>query len=206
MGLPHFGQGRLGKARFFSVFAIALTLPFYLPIALAILIEDGWPIFFLHRRETVGGREFPCFKFRSMRRGADRLKQELASRNQCDGPQFFIDRDPRLTRVGQFLRHYRLDELPQFFNVLAGHMSVVGPRPSPFLENQFCPPWREARLSVRPGITGLWQIQRTRARGADFQEWIKYDIEYVETAHWWLDLLIIWKTVLAVIRGSDARS
>ena len=74
-------------------------------------------------------------------------------------------------------------------------MSVVGPRPSPFEENQYCPPWREARLSVRPGVTGLWQIKRTRRAGADFQEWIKYDIEYVERRTFWLDLLIIWKTV-----------
>ena len=77
-------------------------------------------------------------------------------------------------------------------------MSVVGPRPSPHHENQFCPPWREARLSVRPGITGLWQIKRTRRRGNDFQEWIKYDIEYVEKRTWWLDFVIIWKTVSTI--------
>ncbi len=90
---------------------------------------------------------------------------------------------PRLTRVGRLIRKYNLDELPQFFNVLVGDMSVVGPRPSPRKENQYCPPWREARLSVRPGITGLWQVKRTRRTGSDFQEWIKYDIEYVETPH-----------------------
>jgi lipopolysaccharide/colanic/teichoic acid biosynthesis glycosyltransferase len=78
---------------------------------------------------------------------------------------------------------------------------VVGPRPSPRKENQFCPPWREARLSVRPGITGLWQVNRTRIRGADFQEWIKYDIEYVENQSWLLDIRIIWKTILVLIRG-----
>jgi lipopolysaccharide/colanic/teichoic acid biosynthesis glycosyltransferase len=102
--------------------------------------------------------------------------------------------------VGRVLRKYHLDELPQFFNVLLGHMSVVGPRPSPFVENQYCPPWREARLSVRPGITGLWQIMRTRRPGADFQEWIKYDIEYVETRNWWLDLSIIFRTALLLLR------
>jgi lipopolysaccharide/colanic/teichoic acid biosynthesis glycosyltransferase len=85
------------------------------------------------------------------------------------------------------------------FNVLAGHMSIVGPRPSPHSENQFCPAWREARLSVRPGITGLWQIKRTRRRGSDFQEWIKYDIEYVEKRTWWLDLVIIWKTFAMIV-------
>jgi lipopolysaccharide/colanic/teichoic acid biosynthesis glycosyltransferase len=97
--------------------------------------------------------------------------------------------------VGRFLRKYNLDELPQFWNVLWGDMSVVGPRPSPHAENQYCPAWRETRLSVRPGITGLWQVKRTRKAGTDFQEWIKYDIEYVERRTFWLDLLIIWKTV-----------
>ena len=190
----------------FSLFALAFTLPLYLPIALAILLEDGWPIFFLHRRETFGGREFPCIKFRSMKKEAEKLKPALTQKNKADGPQFFMEDDPRLTRVGRFIRRYRLDELPQFINVLIGQMSVVGPRPSPFRENQFCPAWREARLSVRPGITGLWQVQRTRAHGSDFQEWIKYDIEYVESAHWWLDLVIIWKTFLSMVRGGDAES
>jgi lipopolysaccharide/colanic/teichoic acid biosynthesis glycosyltransferase len=165
---------------------------------LAIWWEDGRPFFFGHTRETLGGREFKCWKFRSMRKDADQMKAQLKARNQADGPQFFIENDPRLTRVGKFLRKYNLDEFPQFWNVLVGDMSVVGPRPSPHAENQFCPPWREARLSVRPGITGLWQIKRTRRRGSDFQEWIKYDIEYVETRSWWLDFVIIWKTVATI--------
>jgi lipopolysaccharide/colanic/teichoic acid biosynthesis glycosyltransferase len=106
-----------------------------------------------------------------------------------------------VTKVGRFLRKTRLDELPQFFNVLRGQMSVVGPRPSPFKENQFCPAWREARLSVRPGITGLWQVKRTREIGLDFQEWIKYDIEYVENASFSLDMMIILRTIVSVIAG-----
>ncbi len=187
----------------FSIFALLITLPLYPFIILAIVIEDGWPVFFAHKRETLGGREFPCLKFRSMRRDAEKMKHLIKKRNQADGPQFFIEDDPRLTRVGRIIRKFRFDEFPQFFNVLVGHMSVVGPRPSPFTENQFCPAWREARLSVRPGITGLWQIKRTRAPGTDFQEWIRYDIEYVENARWSLDLLIIWKTILSVLRGAD---
>ena len=167
---------------------------------MAIAIEDGLPIFFVHRRETLEGREFPCLKFRSMRRDAERMKAGLRCRNRADGPQFFVDRDPRLTRVGRLLRRFRVDEWPQFFNVLAGHMSLVGPRPSPFAENQFCPAWRQARLSVRPGITGLWQVSRTRAAGADFQEWIRYDVEYVERASLWLDLRILARTLVAVFR------
>src|SRR5215467_4645058 len=121
--------------------------------------------------------------------------------NQADGPQFFMENDPRLTRVGRFIRLTNLDELPQFWNVLMGDMGVVGPRPSPRKENQYCPPWREARLSVRPGITGLWQVKRTRLPGLDFQEWIKFDIQYVERLSWKLDLWIIFQTFLVLIRG-----
>ena len=185
----------------FSVFAIALTLPLYPFIFVAIWLEDGWPVFFTHRRETTGGREFPCLKFRSMYRDAEKMKQQMTEKNLADGPQVYFAWDPRVTKVGRFLRKTRLDELPQFFNVLRGHMSVVGPRPSPFKENQFCPAWREARLSVRPGITGLWQIKRTREVGLDFQEWIKYDIEYVENASFSLDMIIILRTIVSVIAG-----
>ena len=184
----------------FSFFALIFTLPLYPFIMIAIWLEDGRPFFFKHMRETIGGREFPCLKFRSMRKDAEKIKQELAKLNRADGPQFYIENDPRLTRVGKFLRKYNLDELPQFFNVLLGDMSVVGPRPSPYSENQYCPPWREARLSVRPGVTGLWQVRRTRRAGSDFQEWIKYDIEYVENRSWWLDMKIIYKTVLTMVR------
>jgi lipopolysaccharide/colanic/teichoic acid biosynthesis glycosyltransferase len=185
----------------FALCVLALTLPLYPLVMLAIFLEDGRPFFFTHQRETLGGREFPCLKFRSMRKDAEQIKARIAGQNQADGPQFFIENDPRLTRVGAFIRKANVDELPQFFNVLLGHMSVVGPRPSPHKENQFCPSWREARLSVRPGITGLWQVNRTRIRGTDFQEWIKYDIEYVENQGWLLDIQIIWKTLLVLFRG-----
>jgi lipopolysaccharide/colanic/teichoic acid biosynthesis glycosyltransferase len=199
---------RVSKRAFdivFSIIAIIFTIALYPLVMLAIWIEDGRPFFFTHRRETLGGRDFPCLKFRSMRKDAESMKAALRARNQADGPQFYIQDDPRLTRIGRLLRRYNLDELPQFFNVLAGHMSVVGPRPSPHAENQFCPPWREARLSVRPGVTGLWQIKRTRSTGSDFQEWIKYDIEYVEKRTFWMDLGIIFKT-LSIVFGKVSRS
>jgi len=184
----------------FAFFALLFTVPFYPLIMLAIWLEDGRPFFFSHRRETIGGREFGCVKFRSMRKDAEQIKQQIKKLNQADGPQFYIENDPRLTRVGRWLRKYNIDELPQFWNVLRGEMSIVGPRPSPFTENQYCPPWREARLSVRPGITGLWQIRRTRRQGNDFQEWIRYDLEYVEKASWRLDLIILFKTFTTMIR------
>jgi lipopolysaccharide/colanic/teichoic acid biosynthesis glycosyltransferase len=194
--------GRGGKRLFdiaFALLVLLVTLPVYPLIMAAIWLEDRGPIFFSHRRQTLGGREFPCIKFRSMRVDADLLKHQLIEKNLADGPQFFMAADPRLTRVGRFLRDWNLDELPQFINVLMGHMSVVGPRPSPHSENQFCPGWREARLSVRPGITGLWQVKRTRRRGTDFQEWIKYDIQYVENAGMRLDLWIILQTVRVLV-------
>jgi lipopolysaccharide/colanic/teichoic acid biosynthesis glycosyltransferase len=184
----------------FSILVLLFTLPLYPVIALLIVLEDGTPVFFSHERETLGGRRFGCIKFRSMRRDAEQVKQELQSLNKADGPQFFIPDDPRLTRVGRILRDLQLDELPQFINVLTGEMSVVGPRPSPHKENQYSPGWREARLSVRPGVTGLWQIMRTRSDGADFQEWIKYDLEYVERQSFRLDLWIVWQTVSMLMR------
>jgi len=180
---------------------LLLTLPIYPIVAAATAVEDGFPIFYGARRETRGGREFLCWKFRSMRRDADAIKAKLQAQNQADGPQFFMKEDPRLTRVGRFIRKYNIDELPQLWNVLRGDMSLVGPRPSPRAENQFCPPWREARLSVTPGITGLWQVKRTRRRGLDFQEWIKFDLEYVKHAGWKMDLWILIETVRVLLLG-----
>jgi lipopolysaccharide/colanic/teichoic acid biosynthesis glycosyltransferase len=185
----------------FALCALLLTSPVYPVVMLAIWLEDGRPFFFRHRREARGGREFGCVKFRSMRKDADQIKAKLMQENEADGPQFYMEVDPRLTRVGRFIRKTYVDELPQYWNVLVGDMSVVGPRPSPYVENQYCPPWREARLSIRPGLTGLWQVRRTRRQGLDFQEWIRYDLEYVQNVSWRLDMTIIWDTVRLVIRG-----
>ena len=182
-----------------ALVVLALVWWIFPLIMLGIYLEDGRPWFFRHARESKGGRTFFCLKFRSMCKEADQIKQKLVMENQVDGPQFFIKQDPRVTRVGAMLRRLFLDELPQLFNVLAGEMSIVGPRPSPHVENQFCPSWREARLSVLPGMTGLWQVMRTREPGKDFQEWIKYDIQYVENISFLLDLRIVWKTFIHCI-------
>lgn len=193
---------RIAKRGFdiaFSLAVLVCTLPIY-PVVMALIwIEDRRPFFFVHRRQTLRGREFGCLKFRTMRRDAHQLQAQLAQANQADGPQFFISEDPRLLRVGRVLRRLQIDEFPQFINVLLGHMSVVGPRPSPDKENQFCPAWREARLSVRPGITGLWQVRRTRMPETDFQEWIRYDLEYVQRSSMRLDVWIIIQTVLRIL-------
>jgi lipopolysaccharide/colanic/teichoic acid biosynthesis glycosyltransferase len=193
---------RVAKRAFdivFALLALLITFPIWPVIMLIQWIEDGRPFFFVHRRETWGNREFGCLKFRSMRKNAEALFEDLKDKNRSDGAHVYIENDPRVTRIGRFIRRTNLDELPQFINVLMGDMSIVGPRPSPRKENQFAPAWREARLSVKPGVTGLWQISRTRRVGSDFQEWIKYDIEYVETCSFWLDLKIIYWTIEQIL-------
>ncbi|MEM7228439.1 MAG: sugar transferase [Planctomycetota bacterium] len=184
-----------------SLAMLALIWPVLAIIALLIMLEDGRPVTFAHRRRGRHNRSFPCLKFRTMHQDAERMARELDAYNVCDGPQVFIQDDPRVTRIGRFLRRTSLDELPQLFNVVRGQMSLVGPRPSPEDENQFCPAWRDLRLSVRPGITGLWQLMRTREPGEDFQEWIRYDIEYVQRATFWLDIKILVRTARMLLLG-----
>jgi lipopolysaccharide/colanic/teichoic acid biosynthesis glycosyltransferase len=184
-----------------SATALLALSPVMAAASIAIVLDDGFPVFFGHRRQGRDGRVFRCWKFRTMRRDAESLARELRGLNVCDGPQFFIQDDPRVTRIGRRLRSLNVDELPQLWNVLVGDMSLVGPRPSPEGENQYCPSWRESRLSVRPGITGLWQVRRTRRPGYDFQEWIRYDIEYVRTASLWLDLKICVETIVSIMGG-----
>ncbi len=184
-----------------SLCVLLALLPLMTVVGIAVMINDGRPIFFGHVRQTRGGKNFKCWKFRTMLRNAESMVADLTEKNLADGPQVFIENDPRITKVGRLLRRFHIDEVPQFWNVLVGDMSLVGPRPSPEKENQFCPAWRDARLSVRPGITGLWQVERTRAPGMDFQEWIKYDIEYVNRASLLLDARICFKTLYRMVRG-----
>ncbi len=195
------GHAVLKRAFDFAVSVSTLTLmaPVLIATALLVKLDSSGPVFFLHRRERKGGRDFPCLKFRTMVADAHSRQRELYTNSEVDGPQFKLRNDPRLTRVGYWLRLTNLDELPQLLNVLIGHMSLVGPRPSPFRENQICVPWRRARLSVRPGITGLWQICRNsdRSKGG-FDEWIRYDIDYVRHFSLWLDMKILWFTVVTL--------
>lgn len=170
--------------------------PLLLVVAALIKLDSRGPIFYAELRETIGGRLFRCWKFRTMRVGADAEQRELAAKNQMDGPQFKIHGDPRITRLGRWLRKVSIDELPQLFNVLIGDMSLVGPRPSPFRENQICVPWRQARLSVRAGITGLWQVCREDRRNGDFHQWINYDVMYVRHLSFMVDLRILIATVI----------
>ena len=177
---------------------LAILAPFLALVALLVKVTSRGAVFYGDEREGLGGHVFRCWKFRSMYVGADARQRELTSVNELDGPQFKMGDDPRVTPLGRWLRRLNLDELPQLWNVVAGDMSLVGPRPSPFRENQICIPWREARLSVRPGITGLWQICRDRRTSVDFHQWIYYDMTYVMHASPWLDLKLLIATVLTL--------
>jgi lipopolysaccharide/colanic/teichoic acid biosynthesis glycosyltransferase len=181
-----------------AAIGLAILSPLLAVIAVLVWLESRGPIFYAQEREGVGGRVFKCWKFRTMAVGADLTQKELKSIDTMDGPHFKLARDPRVTRVGRILRALNVDELPQLVNVLWADMSLVGPRPSPFRENQVCVPWREARLSVRPGITGLWQVCRHDRSSGDFHQWIEYDLLYVQHVSIWLDLKILVATVLTL--------
>ena len=184
-----------------AVTVLVLFAPVLPIIALVIKLTSRGPVFFKDTRQGLHGKAFRCLKFRTMVVGADKIQDKLRTVSQVDGPQFKMADDPRLSAVGSFLRDTYIDEIPQFFNVLLGQMSVVGPRPSPESENTLCPSWRDARLSVRPGITGLWQVCRSRQPMKDFQEWIYYDIKYVRDPSLKMDLWVSWKTVKKLVRN-----
>lgn len=178
--------------------SLAALSPLLLAIAALVKRDSPGPVFFAEEREGRGGRNFNCWKFRTMVRGAEGRQRRLQRTSEVDGPQFKMRDDPRITPVGRWLRRFNLDELPQLWNVLRGEMSLVGPRPSPFHENQICIPWRESRLSVSPGMTGLWQVCRDRTVAADFHQWIYYDLLYVQNLSPWLDLKILAVTLLTL--------
>ena len=158
---------------------------------------DGWTV-----RIGRGGKPFTFLKLRSMVQDADRHRHQLTHLNECDGPVFKIARDPRITRIGRFLRSTSLDELPQFYNVLAGDMSLVGPRPPIPEEVAQYEPWQLRRLDVRPGITCLWQISGRSRIG--FQEWMRLDLEYIRRQSLSLDLKILVRTLPAVLSREGA--
>ncbi len=181
-----------------SLTGLIVLTPLMLLTVILIKLTSTGPVFFIHRREGRDGREFGCAKFRTMRTDAHAMQRELAQQNEADGPQFVIKKDPRVTPLGRILRKSNIDELPQLFNVLMGDMSLVGPRPSPFRENQVCLPWRKARLSVPPGITGLWQVCRHSREEGDFHQWIYFDTAYVRHMSAWLDVKIIFYTFVTL--------
>jgi exopolysaccharide biosynthesis polyprenyl glycosylphosphotransferase len=185
-----------------AFFLLTLFLPIIPVVTILITLDSPGPIFFRQKRVGKNGRAFNFYKFRSMVSGAENVIGALRPLSGVDGPVFKIKEDPRITRVGRFLRRSSLDELPQLLNVLKGEMSIVGPRPNlPSEVSQYLP-WQKRRLEVTPGITCFWQIAGRSHIG--FQEWMRLDLEYVRKRSYITDLKIMLKTVPAVIARKGA--
>ncbi len=189
-----------------DLFCASILFLFFLPLvgalAAAIKLDSPGPVFFRQRRCGLGGREFFMFKFRSMVQDAAERQHELKHLNQVDGPIFKIENDPRMTRVGKFLRKFSLDEIPQLMNILRGEMSFVGPRPLAKKELKFEPSWYETRLQVKPGLTGLWQV--SGRSDSSFRDWVAMDKYYAMHQSLLLDLKIMFKTPFNVLLGAGA--
>ena len=181
---------------------ILLLLPLLIALSIAIAISMGRPVLFHQERAGLYGRRFRMLKFRTMVADAEDRRAGLGERNEMTGPVFKLTDDPRVTRLGRFLRRSSLDELPQLFNVLTGAMSLVGPRPLPAAEQQQIVGWRRRRLSMKPGITGLWQV--SGRNDIDFEEWMALDLRYIDDWSLGLDLRILLRTIPAVMRGKGA--
>jgi exopolysaccharide biosynthesis polyprenyl glycosylphosphotransferase len=181
---------------------IVLLGPVLLAIAVAVSITSRGPVLYRSVRPGIGGEPFACFKFRTMRSNADQLQADLESLNEASGPLFKIRRDPRMTRVGRFLRRYSLDELPQLFNVVQGRMSLVGPRPLPQRDFEQLEEWHKKRYLVLPGMTGLWQVSGRSE--LDFDDLVRLDFLYLERWSVGLDLTILLKTIPAVLSRRGA--
>jgi lipopolysaccharide/colanic/teichoic acid biosynthesis glycosyltransferase len=192
--------------RLMDLFLVVITMPLWLPLngIVALIIHftsPGAPVMFKQLRTGKGGRRFYMYKFRTMVPDAEELKAKYAYMNELQWPDFKITNDPRITRVGKFLRKTSLDEIPQFFNVLRGEMSLVGPRPTSFGAETY-KLWHTSRLDVMPGLTGLWQIMG-RAQ-LEFDDRLRLDIAYIERASLWLDFNILLRTAIAVFESRGA--
>ncbi len=185
-----------------SLLGVILLMPVFMVIGLIIRLDSPGPVIFTQLRVGKGEQVFACFKFRSMRKGAEDEKEQLLDHNEADGPIFKIRNDPRVTAVGRFLRRTSLDELPQLFNVLMGHMSLVGPRPAIPSEVQRYQSWHKRRLEVAPGITGLWQVSGRSE--LTFDEQVLLDLYYIENWSPLLDMQILLRTVPKVVLGDGA--
>lgn len=179
---------------------LAVLWPALLLIAVSIVLDSGWPPFHLQERVGLNGRRFRMWKYRTMVRGADGLKAQLAHLNEAPFPAFKVRDDPRITRVGRALRRTSADELPQLWNVLKGDMSLVGPRPPLAAEVEHYDERARRRLSVRPGITCFWQVEDRHANGATFAAWVERDLAYIDRWSLWLDLVLLYRTACVVLK------
>ena len=185
-----------------AIVGIILAAPLLLLAAVAIKIDSPGPVLFRQKRCGLNGRQFGLYKFRTMFYGAEREKHRLQDLNHMSGPVFKIKNDPRVTRVGRVLRRCSIDEVPQFFNVLRGDMSLVGPRPPLPEEVARYEPWQRRRLSVKPGVTCLWQVNGRN--NIDFEQWMRLDLQYIDNWSLWLDTKILARTIPAVVKGTGA--
>jgi exopolysaccharide biosynthesis polyprenyl glycosylphosphotransferase len=183
-----------------SLMMITLLSPVFIIIAVIIKSSSKGPIFFKQKRVGLRGRTFLVYKFRTMVVDAEELKSKLMDMNEMDGPVFKITNDPRITAIGRFLRKSSLDELPQFINVLMNDMSIVGPRPPIPEEVTQYERWQLRRLAMKPGITCIWQISPSR-NDVSFEDWMRMDLEYIDSWSLKLDFVLILKTVRTMLRA-----
>lgn len=181
---------------------LILLSPIIAIVACAVKVTSKGPIFFSQKRVGKNGELFEMYKFRSMVVNAEELKENLEDQNEMSGPMFKIKDDPRITKVGKFIRKTSIDELPQLWNVLKGDMSLVGPRPSLPKEVEQLDNWMFKRLSVRPGLTCYWQV--SGRNNIDFEDWMKLDCKYVEERNLWIDIKLIFKTVFVLFGDKNA--
>lgn len=185
-----------------SILAIIVLSPIFLIVAIAIKLDSSGPVVYSQTRVGKNEKHFKMFKFRSMVINAEDMLKELKPMNEMDGPMFKIKEDPRITKIGRFIRKTSIDELPQLINILRGEMSIVGPRPSLPSEVEEFEPWMMERFVVKPGLTCFWQV--SGRNNIPFRKWMELDIKYVKERNLWLDMKLVLKTVKVIFNGDDA--
>ncbi|MGH4052346.1 MAG: sugar transferase [Clostridium sp.] len=182
---------------------LILISPVMIIVAIWIKLDSKGPVFFAQSRVGKRGKKFTMYKFRSMCTEAEHLLNELKDDNEMSGPMFKMKDDPRVTKIGKFVRKTSIDELPQLFNILKGDMSIVGPRPSLLKEVVQFTPFQKRRLVAKPGLTCYWQVNGRS--DVSFKEWMKMDVEYIEDRNTWIDIVLIFKTVGVLFGDEGAR-
>lgn len=185
-----------------SLLGLIMLSPILLVVSILIKLESKGAVIFSQARVGLNGKEFKMYKFRSMVQNAEELKDKLAQKNEMSGPMFKMKDDPRITKVGKFIRKTSIDEIPQLINILKGEMSLVGPRPSLPKEVSKFEPWMMDRLNVKPGLTCYWQV--SGRNNIDFEDWMKLDLKYVEDRNFLLDLKLIFKTFFVLFGDKNA--
>ena len=185
-----------------SIIGLISLSPIFLIVSILIRLESKGEIIFKQKRVGLNGEEFEIYKFRSMVANAEELKEKLAEENEMSGPMFKMKDDPRITKVGKFIRKTSIDELPQLINVVKGEMSLVGPRPSLPKEVAEFEEWMNERLLVKPGLTCYWQV--SGRNNIDFEDWMKLDIKYVDERNTVIDIKLIFKTFFVLLGDKNA--